>query len=157
VARRDQDGPRALRGMLVTNAVLLGILVLAGHPWLYLLWGGAWLTTNMLVTRIRAIAEHSMIRDPSDPLQNTRTTLARWWERLLIAPNRVNYHLEHHLLMTVPHYQLPRMHRLLRERGALDDANVTTGYWNVLRLASSRGQAGATAAETSAEHPYPFL
>jgi fatty acid desaturase len=27
----------------------------------------------------------------------------------------VNYHLEHHLLMTVPHYQLPRLHRLLEE------------------------------------------
>jgi fatty acid desaturase len=158
VRRRDADGPRALRGMLVTNAVLFGVLALAGHPWLYGLWVVAWLTTNMLVTRIRAIAEHSMIRDPADPLQNTRTTLARWWERLLVAPNRVNYHLEHHLLMTVPHYKLPAMHRLLRERGALDGANVTTGYLGVLRLASSKGRRGtAPAPETSADHPYPFL
>ena len=54
--------------------------------------------------------------------------VARWWERLLIAPNCVNYHLEHHLLMTVPHYNLPRMHRMLRERGVLGDACVTRGY-----------------------------
>src|SRR5207244_4038949 len=72
-----------------------------------------------------------------DPLRNTRTTLARWWERLLLAPNRVNYHLEHHLVMTVPHYNLPRMHRLLRARGVLEDACVTRGYLDVLRPASA--------------------
>ncbi len=124
--------------MLITNAVLLGIVSAAGYPALYLLWVGAYLTTNTLVTRIRAIAEHSMVPDPTDELRNTRTTLVSWWERLLLAPNRVNYHLEHHLLMTVPHYHLPRMHRLLRERGALDGALVTRGYGTVLRQAASK-------------------
>ena len=70
---------------------------------------------------------------------NTRTTLASWWERLFIAPNRVNYHLEHHLLMTVPHYHLPRMHALLRERGVLDEACIERGYWGILRRAASKG------------------
>jgi fatty acid desaturase len=51
----------------------------------------------------------------------------------------VGFHLEHHLLMTVPHYHLPRMHRLLRERGALDDACVERGYFRVLRRAASKG------------------
>jgi hypothetical protein len=74
--------------------------------------------------RIRSIAEHAMIPDPADEMKNTRTTVARWWERLLIAPNCVNFHLEHHLLPTVPHYNLRRMHRMLRERGALADACV---------------------------------
>jgi fatty acid desaturase len=131
-------GWRNLRGVVVTNMVLVGALIAVGHPALYLLWVGAWFTTNNLVTRIRSIAEHGMTRDPADPLQNTRTMLARWWERLLIAPNRVNYHLEHHLLMTVPHYKLPRLHRLLRDRELLTDANVMQGYGNLLRLASSR-------------------
>ena len=49
----------------------------------------------------------------------------------------MNYHLEHHLLMTVPHYHLPRMHRLLRERGILDDACIATGYLGILRNACS--------------------
>jgi len=133
---RGLRSPR-FRGMLITNGLLLGGLSLAGQPALYLLWVGAWLTTNTLATRIRAIAEHSMVPDPADPLRNTRTTLARWWERLLVAPNRVNFHLEHHLLMTVPPYNLPRMHRMLRERGALDGALVETGYPAVLRRAAS--------------------
>jgi fatty acid desaturase len=138
VRRNFDAGLEALHGVLITNAVLLGILTASGHPMLYLLWIIAWLTSYSLVMRIRSIAEHAMIPDPESDLGNTRTTVARWWERLLIAPNYVNYHLEHHLLMTVPHYNLPRMHRLLRDRGALADACVTRGYPGVLTLAASR-------------------
>jgi fatty acid desaturase len=50
----------------------------------------------------------------------------------------VNYHLEHHLLMTVPHYHLPRMHALLRGRGVLEAALIAEGgYREVLRRAAS--------------------
>lgn len=140
--RRGLANPR-FRGMLIANGVLFAILALSGHPALYLLWIGAYLTTNTLVTRIRAIAEHSMSPDISNPFQNTRTTIASPLERLLIAPNFVNYHLEHHLLMTVPHYNLPKMHALLAERGLLDDALVARGYASVLRDATSRPAAAA--------------
>ena len=138
VRRNFDAGLEALHGVIITNAVLLGLLTAAGQPALYLLWIAAWLTSYSLVMRIRSIAEHAMIPDPADDLGNTRTTLARWWERLLIAPNYVNFHLEHHLLMTVPHYNLPRMHRLLRDRGVLVDACVTRGYPGVVALAASR-------------------
>jgi fatty acid desaturase len=134
----DPVARRAAQGVAVTNALLLAILALAGRPELYLLWVVAWLTTHTLVTRIRSIAEHALTPDPDDPLGNTRTVLASWWERLLLAPNRVNYHLEHHLLMTVPHYHLPRMRRLLEERGALERACTERGYWRILKRASSR-------------------
>jgi fatty acid desaturase len=137
-ARHDRAARRTLVGFVTTNAVLLGALALFGHAELYLLWAGAWLTTNTLVTRIRSIAEHALAPDPDDDLRNTRTVLARPWERLLVAPNRVNFHLEHHLLMTVPHYHLPRMHRLLRERGALEGACIERGYLGILRRAASR-------------------
>ena len=50
----------------------------------------------------------------------------------------MNFHLEHHLIMAVPHYNLPRMHRLLRERGVLEDALVTRGYRELLSQASSK-------------------
>ncbi len=134
----DPEGRRRAVGILVTNGVLLVALAALGHPALYLLWVGAFLTTHTLVTRIRSIAEHALTPDAKDPLRNTRTTLARVWERLLLCPNRVNYHLEHHLLMTVPHYNLPRMHQLLRERGVLDRACVEPrGYLPILRAASS--------------------
>jgi len=132
------SGWKSLRGVVITNAVLLGILVLAGHPELFLVWVAAWFTSNSLATRIRSIAEHNMVPDPTDELRNTRTTLASWWERLLLAPNRVNFHLEHHLLMTVPFYNLPRLHRLLRDRGALDGALIEHGYLGLLRRAGGK-------------------
>ena len=84
-----------------------------------------------------------MVPSPGDDLGNTRTTIASLWERVFIAPNRVNYHLEHHLLMTVPHYNLARMHKLLRARGALDGACTTVGYAGILRLASSAAAAAS--------------
>ena len=140
LAARDPRAARAAIGVLLTNALLLGALSLSGHAALYALWAVAWLTSYTLSTRVRSIAEHALVPDRDDPLRNTRTTLANGWERLLFAPNRVNYHLEHHLLMTVPHYRLPRMHRLLRERGV--QGCVERGYLGVLRRASSRLEGG---------------
>ena len=50
--------------------------------------------------------------------------------------------LEHHLHVAVPHYNLPRMHRLLRKRGAFDEAMVLSGgYLELLRQASSKAAA----------------
>jgi fatty acid desaturase len=154
VQRLTDKGLASLRGVVITNALLLGILTLAGHPALYLLWVGAWLTTYSLVMRIRSIAEHAMVPDNGHDLRNTRTTLASAWERLFIAPNRVNYHLEHHLWMTVPHYHLPR---LLRERGVLEGACVTQGYPAVLRLASSRTEGRGLEGNTAPPEQAPSL
>jgi fatty acid desaturase len=137
-ARKGGRGWQNLRGVVISNGVLLVLLSLVGRPELYLLWVVAWFTTNSLVTRIRSIAEHNMATEPGNPLKDSRTIETNWWQRLLIAPNRVNYHLEHHLLMTVPFYNLPRLHRLLTERGTLDGALVETGYRSILRQAASK-------------------
>jgi len=126
---------RMVVGTLVTNGILFAILWALGHPMLYLLWFGAWLTTNKLVVRLRSMAEHSAVPSPhpGDPFGNTRTTLTRWWERALLAPHNVGYHLEHHLVITVPYYKLPRFHRMLGQRGFLADACIERGYGRVLR------------------------
>jgi len=132
------EARRALVGFAVTQAALLGVLWALGHPQLFALWAVAWLTTQNLVTRIRSIAEHSMTPATGDPFRNTRTVLANPLERLFIAPNRVNYHLEHHLLMTVPHHRLPEFHERLRQRGLLESAHVAPGYGHVLRAAAGK-------------------
>ena len=154
-ARQNPAARRAAVGVAVTNLVLLAVLTAWGHPWLYLLWVGAWLTTNTLVTRIRSIAEHALTPDAPEPRGRTRTTIARAWERLLIAPNRVNFHLEHHLVMTVPHYRLPALHRLLRQRGVLDDACVERGYWRVLAHAASKPPAAGASGPVEADEQIP--
>ena len=42
----------------------------------------------------------------------------------MLFPHHVNYHLEHHLYPAVPHYHLPRLHRLLQDKEALGEAEV---------------------------------
>lgn len=135
----DISVTRQLGGPLFFHALLLSALWLWGHPWLYLLWLGAYFSTYMLFARLRQIAEHGAVPDASstDPLRNTRTTLTRWWERLTVAPNHVNYHLEHHLYASVPPYHLKSLHRYLLERGDFKDVWIPKGYFQVLRHAAS--------------------
>ena len=81
------------------------------------------------------MAEHAMVEDTEDTLRNTRTTYANWFEKLLFAPHHVNYHVEHHLLMSVPPYNLPKMHRLLKERGFYKEGLLEQGYWDIVKMA----------------------
>jgi len=90
------------------------------------------------VTRIRNIAEHACTSTGEDPFTHARTTLANPVERLLIAPYWVNYHAEHHLFMYLPCYHLPEAHRLLVEKGLVKRMEVRPGYFDVMRLATSR-------------------
>jgi fatty acid desaturase len=121
---------------VAANVLMLAACAAARHAWVYLLWPVAWLTTYMLYSRIRNVAEHGALpgtRD-ADIWRNTRTVLASWWERLTVAPNYVNYHFEHHLVPTVPAWQLPRFHRWLHEQGAYEHgAPIERGYAQVLR------------------------
>jgi fatty acid desaturase len=125
--------------LLVSHAVMLSVLTLAGAPWAYLLWWAAYLFVYPALTRLRFMGEHGVARDrlASDPRINTCTTLVSWWERALVAPNRVNFHVEHHLLAGVPLYNLPRFHRLLAGRGYFDGYDcLSQGYRHVLRRAT---------------------
>ena len=128
---------RTVWPVLLVNGLFLAALTLLGHPLLYLLWIGAWCTTYSAILRVRSIAEHACTERSADPLRNTRTTLANPMARLLWAPHHVNFHLEHHLLMTVPHYNLPRMHQMLRQRGVFDQNNFAGGYLQVLKRATT--------------------
>jgi len=93
------------------------------------LWLLPLLTALQPILRLRAICEHGAVSDLSSPLtaarcNRTSGSLANWLGRALLFPHHVNFHLEHHLYPAVPHYHLPRLHRLLRDKGALDAAEV---------------------------------
>ncbi len=124
-----------LSGPIMANLILFLILTMLASPWLYLLWIGAYLTTFQFSLRVRSIAEHSVVKNRKDPYLNTRTTKANWLERLLFAPYHVNYHSEHHMLMSVPPYHLPKMHRLLHQRNYYDSGVLASGYWEVINNA----------------------
>ena len=96
----------------------------------------------MVITRIRNIAEHAVVGEADDPLRNTRTTLANWLERAFMAPYFVNYHLEHHLFYYVPCYNLPKLHRILRDGPHGPGMEIAQGYADV----SAQGDGAATTA-----------
>ncbi|MBT3461112.1 MAG: fatty acid desaturase family protein [Gammaproteobacteria bacterium] len=129
------EGRRVIRGGLITNLTFLGLVTLLGQPWLYLLWVAAFISTHMLSTRLRQIGEHAAVRNQqsADPRDHTRTILTRWWERLFIAPHQIGFHLEHHLLPSVPIYRLPTLHKLLVDNGYLATDLLITGYPSLVK------------------------
>lgn len=128
---------KGLAGPVGVQVLMLILLSVFANAWLYLLWLGAYMTTYMFLLRIRSIAEHALTDDPFDALNNARTTHVNWFERLLLAPLHVNYHLEHHMLMGVPQQNLPKLHQMLRDKGVFEQrkAAVEHGYLSVLRKA----------------------
>ena len=70
--------------------------------------------------------------DPDTRL-NTRSVDAPWWQRLTMAPNGVNYHLEHHFMASVPCYRLRALRGLLKSRHALDSVPAFSGYGALLK------------------------
>ncbi len=124
---------------VVAHLLLFSVLALLGAAWAYLLWWAGYIFVFPLVTRIRYMGEHGVCLDyaSADPRENTSSTIVSWWERLFVAPNRVNYHLEHHLLASVPLYRLPGFQKLLRDRGFYADKQCFShGYLDVIRKAT---------------------
>ena len=72
-----------------------------------------------------------------------RTTRAGWLARALVAPYWVNYHLEHHLVMHVPCYRLPKVHALMLDKGYGDKMRVARSYRSALVLGSAFGSLSA--------------
>ncbi|MBN9556946.1 MAG: fatty acid desaturase, partial [Alphaproteobacteria bacterium] len=95
------------------------------------------------VTRLRNIAEHAVVPDNNDVLRNARTTYAGPVARAFLAPYWVNYHVDHHALMYVPCYNLPKLHALLLAKGFGPKMEIRKNYGEVLRLAASKPQAAA--------------
>lgn len=122
------------RRTLIFHGLFLVGSLLSGMGELFLLWWAGYIFAYPFCLRIRAIAEHAVTERTGDMLKNTRTTRAGFISRALFAPYHVNFHIEHHALVSVPYWQLPKLHRLLQEKQILPEPPT---YWQVLKLASS--------------------
>lgn len=139
LAERRRTFRRKLGGPIVANLVLLALFTVFGKPHYYLMfWLLPLLTWYMVVLRIRNIAEHAVVPDNDDVLRSARTTYASWWERAVLAPYWVNYHVDHHLLMYVPCFNLPKLHALLLAKGYGPKMEIQPDYWTILKMAASK-------------------
>lgn len=122
--------------MLLSNGLLFALLAALGQGGLYAVWVLAYITPFPLFLRIRSLAEHACTERCNDMFRNTRSTRAGWLARAFVAPLRVHYHIEHHVMASVPWFRLPVMHSLLRSQQAVPPP---PGYLDVLRQVSSAG------------------
>ncbi|MEY4516198.1 MAG: hypothetical protein RL180_544, partial [Pseudomonadota bacterium] len=75
-----------------------------------------------------------------------RTTQAGWMARALVAPIRVNYHIEHHLMAATPYFKLPQLHQRLREG---EHVPKPPTYWQVFQIMASQAPQHPTAPVSS--------
>ncbi|MBX3479350.1 MAG: fatty acid desaturase family protein [Caulobacter sp.] len=139
---------------LIFHGLLIAALLLIGTtPWLaqhrmglWWAWPALWLvpmaTWYPLITRLRNIAEHACVgKDEPDPLRHARTTTAGPIARLVLAPYFVNYHCEHHMFMHVPCWNLPKVSRLLKQKGVTGRMLTAGSYGEVLKMAAGKAVA----------------
>ena len=93
-----------LATVVILSPVPRGLLI---HAWLIPM-----LIINTLVN-VRGMSQHTLLEHHSDPILGTRSILTNRLTAFFMCNE--NYHLEHHLYPGVPWYNLPRLHRALRE------------------------------------------
>ncbi len=134
-------GNKATRDIpaLVTRLRLAGLVALLAASIVFGFWQGLilyWLipllTVFLAIRYLRNVAEHYAV-EHVNVLNESRTVLAPFWERWLIAPWGLNYHLEHHLYPSIPSFRLREAHELLMTRDPFPKlAHVTQGYFSGL-------------------------
>jgi fatty acid desaturase len=118
-ARQDRNA------VIAFHVMALLVFSVSGYLVEYLvLWVLPLVTVVQAILRLRAIAEHGATTDFSSPLTAARTNVAPGWLAWLIFPHQVNYHIEHHLYASVPHYNLPALHNEMLKNHVLDGAEV---------------------------------
>ena len=139
-SRLSQEARGALGRAVLMNLAIFLALTVAGVPVLYLTWVLAYIFILPLVSRIRQVAEHGAVPDlySMDARNNTRSVRSNWLMRALFSPHGVNWHLEHHLMPSVPIYNLGRLHRLLTAKRAYDGMRFETSYFHLLAAVSPR-------------------
>jgi fatty acid desaturase len=140
MSRETPTSNRLVYRQVMVHGVFIGILALFGVAWTWFVWAFTFLTSYMWVVRLRQVGEHAVVPDLYDPdvRANTRTVEAPRWQLFLVAPNNVNYHLEHHFMAGVPCYNLPKLRSLLKAQGLLDNVPLVAGYGQVLKMAVLR-------------------
>lgn len=121
--------PRSTRIRAAACAIVLACMATYFGIWgiLLLYWIVPLATFLMAILYVRDVGEHFGM--PAPGIERSRTVLAGWLERVLIAQNGVNFHAEHHLFPSVPFFRLRRLHQaLMQDAGYRAQAVVTHGY-----------------------------
>lgn len=133
----ERPGGGAALALVGMQAALFALYTLVTGTWYayFVVWLLPLMTLTQLINRIRTMAEH---RPDESGLPASRGTEPNLLEYLLIAPYGYSYHFEHHLVPSVPYFQLAEAHRLLEQKGVRFDSSQMTGgylraFWRVAK------------------------
>jgi fatty acid desaturase len=145
-SKKLKDEARSDRNtVIVFHIAALAFFAATGYIVEYLvLWILPLVTVVQAILRLRAISEHGATTDFSSPLTAARTNVAPAWVEWLIFPHHVNYHIEHHLYASVPHYHLPELHREMASRGLLEGAELLPFDLTLKKIFSERQKAATS-------------
>lgn len=118
--------------VIVCQAVLLAVFwALGGAWWTYFaLWILPLVTLGGGLNCLRTALEHA---DAAEPPHRKYSFLSNPLERFIVAPFQMNYHWEHHKLLTVPYYKMPRLRRYLLAHGLYGEGRLVGSYYGRLR------------------------
>ena len=139
-----------LDGLPLKGVFPLWMEVGAGLVWSYaLLWIVPLFCVTVFLNRCRIVIEHGLAlriaektKDFGGPRIPTIDVVPNAFERRVFAPFLFNYHCAHHLFMGVPHYQLPKLHRILRDNQFEGHHKIEGGYIRALFRAMKEEKLG---------------
>lgn len=121
---------------LLLHTMIIVSLIPVDGIWAYSAFWVAFFFIYPLFIRIRIMGEHGGVTKnaSNDPRENTATTYATSFERLFVAPNHVNFHLEHHIHQNIPAHNLEKAHKLFKSRAVYEGFDCTApNYWYVIK------------------------
>lgn len=98
---------------------------------LVLYWFVPFLTTFQVIRYWVEMAEHAGLRS-NNPLESSRNSFGNIAERFLLQPHHDCYHLAHHLLPGIPHFNLSKAHLILMKHRPYMNAHHCLGFFNSL-------------------------
>jgi fatty acid desaturase len=131
---------RDLSSLVLCQGLIAAGLTLAFDWWVYpALWLAPLATATVFCHLLRSFVEHAITDDETREHSNRLITIrSNLLERELVAPYKMNYHAEHHLIPSVPAPRLKRLQKRLRERSDTPSTLDRSSYGTaVLRYARS--------------------
>jgi fatty acid desaturase len=146
-AARSMANLSRLAKMGVVQLIILAVIFRLRPIDYLLLWIVPLVTFNMLLMRVRGIAEHGLPGQRNIPIEtadqgnlHTRSMvpakgslsayLVSGVETVLIGSLSCNFHHEHHLLPNVPYYNLRKIHERIREQASRIQPDIyVSGYF----------------------------
>jgi len=99
--------------------LFLTFWLVSGKWWLYFaLWLAPIFTVCTVLGYVRGFIDHARLADDDEARSAGRLISVpdpSWIDRILFTGNDFHFHAEHHFFPSVPHYYLPRLHKLLQD------------------------------------------